>query len=154
MQGEFLMPLSTRSPLVPVVVARVSLGVTADAVIWKIESGEFLWVWEIGVHGESDRMSNYRIWVREFFGTPKEQTVDEVIPKLIGHSRAYVGRVELSHILCVSRVTVKYLVDAGELQPHGIDPAGKVTRSSVEAFFQRRWVGNVKRGENRMAVNA
>lgn len=148
MQGELNLRISHRTPLVPIAVARIHFGMTAEQVLWKIETGELLWVWDIAVHQLGEPVSSHRIWLRELFGPVPGLNLDQALASILGRERTRFTRMEITHLFCCSRPTVRLMVETRELAPDPADPVHFVTRASLEGFLRRRWLGS---GKTRMS---
>lgn len=135
------LPLRNRVQLVDMGYVRAHLGLDTDGVVALVESGQYRWVWDIGVHdaAASRSIPEYRFWINELPSPAvyRDLTPARVVAEVIGHHRPRLSRGELVHLFVTNRPTIKKMCDAGELQADAGD-RHYVTRASLEAFLTRR----------------
>jgi hypothetical protein len=122
-------------------------GFSVDQVYERVESGTFLWVWNVS-SGTGDKRE-LRFWSREINdpASVTNLTLDAVI-KFIIPNRAHVPgqrdglhNWEFRHLLRLSKSSLSDL--RKELGVKGTIRNLFIPRENIEHFFQRRWLGHV-----------
>jgi hypothetical protein len=139
-QRQLNLSISQRTVLVNTEALRAALGVDAETIYAKVDSGEFRWVWDVSTGGGEVR--ELRFWVREITAPQSVVGLDlaAVLAAVLGSERQRWQGVELAQMLLISRPQVKRLSDAGELAGDIVSGKLWVRRSVVEKFLNARLV--------------
>lgn len=135
--------LSQRTVLVPVETVRAALGVDAETIYARIETGEIMWAWDIAVHtGRVNGVREIRIWARDFVAPGTTQSLDSaaVVNAVIGTERDRLRAVEVAQLFIASRPHIDRLVTAGALCGPLVGHTQWITRESLERFLHSRLV--------------
>jgi hypothetical protein len=123
------------------------LGLQVDQVYDRVESGDYLWVWNISTGAGVKR--ELRFWSREINDPASvvNHTLDSAIKAIIP-SRAHIPgqgdglhNWEVRHLLRLSKSTISEL--RKEFDVKGTARDIFVPRASLEKFLRRRWLGNI-----------
>jgi hypothetical protein len=122
-------------------------GFTVDHLYELVESGHYLWVWNMARHTDANR--ELRFWCREInnpstvLNLSLNAAMDAFIPKRTRVAGQQDGLYawELRNLLRLSKSTVFGLRE--ELGATSIERDLFIPRANLEDFFRRRWVGNV-----------
>lgn len=132
------LPINRKTVFVDINTLRISHGIRGDKVKEFVESGDLLWVFDLGQHS----LRNLRFWLPEILN-PAAVTnlkLEEVISKILPVSRPTINGSEIGHWFLVDRSTVKQI---------GAKCRGTVTnkrfltvpRDSLAGYLRRRWIG-------------
>ncbi len=147
-QRQLNLSISQRTVLVNTEALRAALGVDAETIYAKVDSGEFRWVWDVSAAGEGreargdGRIRELRFLVREVTSPDSLAGFDlaGVLQLMLGSERQRWQGVELAQMLLISRPQVKRLSDAGDLAGDVVSGKLWVKRSVVEKFLNARLV--------------
>jgi hypothetical protein len=122
-------------------------GLSVDQVYDRVESGAFLWVWNVSSGASGKR--ELRFWSREINDpvSVTNLTLDAVIKAIIPERAHVPGQRdglhnwEFRHLLRLSKSSVSEL--RKELCVKGTIRNLFIPRENIEQFFQRRWLGSV-----------
>jgi hypothetical protein len=122
-------------------------GLPVDHLYELVESGNYLWVWNVSLRTDSNR--ELRFWCREInnpstiINLSLNAAIDALLPK-----RKYVpGQQdglytwEFRNLLRLSKSTVSSLRQ--ELGVISVQRDLFIPRANLEDFFRRRWLGNI-----------
>jgi hypothetical protein len=118
-------------------------GLSVDDLYDLVDSGNYLWVWNISA-GEGSRRE-LRFWCREInhHATVLDLTLNGAISAIIP-KRDYAAGLyywDLRNLMRLSKSTLRGLRD--ELAPVGPEGNLRIPRANAENFFRRRWLGNI-----------
>jgi|GEM_PF-2426326 hypothetical protein len=136
------LPVSHRTVLLDVNGVRSARGISADKVIELAESGELLWVFNMGRIQNEKAIRNLRFWLPEIVN-PSGMVgfkLEEMISKILPASRPDFTGGEIGQWFLVSRPTVKRI----GAECHGTVKSKRfltVTRQALASYLRRRWVG-------------
>lgn len=132
-------------------------GISVDQVYERVESGTFLWVWNVssGTGGKRE----LRFWSREINdpASVTNFTLDAVIKSIIPNRAHIPGQRdglhnwEFRHLLRLSKSSVSDL--RKDLGVKGTMRSLFIPRESLEQFFQRRWLGHAYMRNDAKPVN-
>ena len=122
-------------------------GLPVDDLYELVESGNYLWVWNVSV-GEGSRRE-LRFWCREINhpSTVLNLTLNGAIFGIIPRRARLEGRHgglyywELRNLLRLSKSTLKGM--RPELDPVGSEGNLLIPLPNLQKFFRRRWLGNI-----------
>jgi hypothetical protein len=134
--GGPVLPMSARVVLVGLDTVRAALGVDAENVLAKVESGELQFVFNLGTGNHRRQL---RFYLPELTApAAADLTLAKVIQNTLG-TAAGVHRGELERRFCVSHVLIGRLIRHRHL---ALSAPGVVSRASLEKFLTARWVGS------------
>lgn len=137
--------VSLRPVLVPMAVAVVKLGFTAESIREMRDAGELRWVWDIGLGGR--KIENLRFWFGELDrldmgdNSARYQQPGPVIQAVVGHPEAAeLGSRTVTETLFITRNTLQGLHLTGELTGRLDRHVRRTDRASLVAFLERRLI--------------
>lgn len=131
--------ISQRTVLVTGDLVRAALGVDADTVAAKVESGELRWVWNVSTGTGAVRELRY--WAKELTDPQVSSfTTEEVIGEILGSNRERWRGVEIGQLLLVSRPQYLRLHESGDLRGNIVGNTLYVERLALETFLRKRLV--------------
>jgi len=133
--------LHQRTVLVTTETARAALGVDAETVWTRVDSGTLRWVWNVSAAGGPLR--ELRFWARELVAPDacRDLDLDHVVNQVVGmESREYLRSGEVAHLLLVSDPHVGRLWKAGALPGLIAGRTLKLRRDGLVKFLQERIV--------------
>lgn len=133
------LPCHPRTALVPVETARAVLGVEAEEIWARIESGEILYAYDIRA-GRGTR--EVRIWVKELVDDTRRVSCEQALCAILGTHREQWRAREVWQLLLCSRPHLRRLLQKGELSGPRMGAQQFITRASLADFLRRRWLGN------------
>ena len=131
--------IAARTVLMSMETVRAVLGVDADTINARIESGEIRWVWDVALGAD---VRELRFWAKEFIApalcpaNPKA-----VVAEILGTRERFRGT-EIAQMLLVSRPTILRLVMNSELAGDIISGVIQVKRAALEKFLLTRLLEN------------
>ncbi len=138
--------LHQRTVLVTTETARAALGVDAETLMTRVESGGLRWVFDVSAvdGGPRDgRLRELRFWVREIIApeTTRTLTPAQVVEQVVGTpSREHLRSGEVAHLLLVSDPHVGRLWQRGMLPGVIAGRALKLRRDGLVKFLNERLV--------------
>jgi hypothetical protein len=135
------LPISNRTVFLDLNGVRVARGLIADKVFHMAESGELLWVFNMGRVHDDRHPRNLRFWLPEIVDSraTKSFDLDAVILNILPPGRSSINGSEICHWFLVSRQTVQKI---------GIQTGGVVKnrllhirRDALAKWLRARWIG-------------
>lgn len=122
-------------------------GLPVERLYELVESGHYLWVWNISLGIGSRR--ELRFWCREInhpaavLNFTLNSAISGILPRRAKEDGRQGGLYnwEFRHLLRISRATMSGL--RAELGVAGIEREFMIPRDSIENFLRRRWLGNI-----------
>lgn len=143
MQLPLSLTLSQRTVLITVDTARAVLGVDADTIRTRIQTGEIRWAFDISSHAShASHLAEPRLLALELVHPARAQamTLPDIIDHIIGTTRESLTRVETARTLLCSRPHIKALVDTAHLAPDATRPATHILRASLATLLRLRQI--------------
>lgn len=145
MQTKLVLTLHTRTALVTTETVRAALGIDAETVATRVDSGEIRWVFDVSAAtGDQDnRLRELRFWLREVIapGSAHQMAPRDVVEAIVGSpSREFFRSGEVAHLLLVSDPHVGRLWQRGFLPGHIVGRALKLRRDGLVRWLHSRLV--------------
>jgi hypothetical protein len=148
--GQLWLPLHEGTVMVTMDTVRAALGLNAERVLEKVESGRLRWVWDISLRrqsaglGAGGSVRELRFWVCELVAPEwcHELAPQQTLALILGGRREHWRATEVMQWLLCSRAVVKRLVDADQLSGPKLGRARWISRESLAGFLERRLVSS------------
>jgi hypothetical protein len=138
-------PISNRTSLVTLDMARACLGIPAGEAMARVEDGRLPWAWDLAASTAGEhKVREVRLWVACLSQDPAaltRMTLPAVIAEVIGSRRERFSATELSDRMMISHQSLFRLVRAGELSGELAGHVQWISRRSLEKFLTRRKLG-------------
>lgn len=147
-QPSLNLAIHQRTVLVDMATVRAHLGVDADTVAARIESGELRWVFDLALGlkppGPKGKKRELRFWSRELIApeTCPDNERDALAAILGNHSLGWRGT-EIATLLLVSRPTVRKMVAGNFLEGVVVKKTIRSTTEALANFLALRLVGKI-----------
>ena len=133
------------------------IGISTDHVYEMVDSGRYLWVWNVSSGIGSRR--ELRFWSREINdpASVTNLTLPDVIKAVIPNRSKVPGQYnglrnwEFRHLLRLSKPIL--CVMRQELGIRGTDRSLFIPRANLEQFFRRRWLGSLSNNKRKVRLN-
>lgn len=135
------LPISERTVFLDANGVRAARGISIARVKELVESGELLWVWNIGRQTGETGNRTLRFWVPEILDAPAVAALelDAVIDRILPPSRHNFNGSELCQWFLISRQTVQRIGRAlGGVVSNRLL---YVERPALAGFLRTRWIG-------------
>ena len=138
-QTRLNLPLNQRTVLVPTEIVRGVLGLDAESVWAKVDTGELRWVWDIR-KGDAAQIRELRFWARELIQPDAHRglSADAVIDSVIGTARERLRAREVGQLLLCSDSLICRLVQCGLLRGPKVGHTQWIERASLAEFLRSR----------------
>lgn len=112
------LPFSNRSQLIPISVVRALRGLSAEAILALMESGELRFAFNFSARFPKSQVCHWRFWLREVIApnTVARLTLLQAIALMLGEHRQRWRGTELAQLLLLSRPTIHRLHQSGALR--------------------------------------
>ncbi len=139
------LPINPRSVFADVNAVRISRGSDADSIFAFVDSGKYLWVWNVSLSEATSKtpIRELRFWIEEIIHPESVQSLDldAVLDRIAPASRQRFYSTELGRILLVSRPTAVLI--AAEMGCSNEGHMLWVARQSFIAWLRSRWIGGL-----------
>jgi hypothetical protein len=136
-----LLPISERTIFLNVATVRAARGITIQRVNQLVDTGELMWVFNVGRLDSGKPIRQLRFWFPEVSNAKDVAGLKlaEVIQKILPESRRHFSGSEIGQWFLVSKPTVQRIgIETGGVLK---DRMLQVERPALAAFLHRRWLG-------------